>query len=233
MPSPVKRDRPQSLVERLITGTLIDPERQSHLTAMESIADDTSKEPDAPGALEKITKARSWYLANRPKTAATRCGTTGPDVAGIRPDVTDFATLRTAARTVAEGLRQDAATEVCDAITVTCRPCSDDAVPLAVLTVEGCAVTDVCEYVRRPALTGPAIRSWLPVDWLFEQAERLCCGDGKASDVAGLIRRAVPVRDVRDAEPVLSGGERKILTMLNSQVQGLRARLHRLEKVAD
>ena len=233
VPAPVKRASSPSLVERLVTGELVDPERQRRITAMESIAGGKDKDPDGPeGALKKIVEARAWYLANRVDSAATQCGDTGPDVAGIRPDAKDPGSLQKAARTVADGLRRDASAEICAAIAVTCQPCCEDAVPLAVLTVAGCVVTGVCEYVRRPALTGPALRSWLPVDWLFEQAERFCCGDQDAAEVAGLIGRVFPARDLRAADPLLRDGEQRILRMLNSQVQGLQARIGKLEALA-
>jgi len=67
----------------------------------------------------------------------------------------------------------------CSAFDPPCPTCTDDAVVIAKLRVDGCEVTDVCALERRWVLSPRALGYWLPVvEMLRHCLERACCDDG-------------------------------------------------------
>lgn len=65
----------------------------------------------------------------------------------------------------------------CRALLPPCPPCDDPAVLLACLEVEECRVVKVCNLERTFVFTPVALRYWLPLDWLGQILEKLCCTD--------------------------------------------------------
>jgi hypothetical protein len=71
----------------------------------------------------------------------------------------------------------------CSALHPPCASCTDDAVVLATVRVDGCDVTDVCAVERRWIQSPRALGYWLPVVELFRQVlERACCGEVKLGE---------------------------------------------------
>jgi hypothetical protein len=65
---------------------------------------------------------------------------------------------------------------VCSAFNPPCPTCTDDAVALAKVTVDGCEVTHVCALERRWVLSPRALGYWFPVVETFRQGlEQMCC----------------------------------------------------------
>ena len=68
----------------------------------------------------------------------------------------------------------------CAAFNPPCATCTDDAVEIAKVKVDGCDVVDVCELDRRWVLSPRAVGYWMPVvDELRGLLERICCGYDK------------------------------------------------------
>jgi hypothetical protein len=86
---------------------------------------------------------------------------------------------------------------VCRALLPPCPPCEDPGVLLACLDVQDCEVVKICNLERTFVLTPVALRHWLPLHWVGEVLERLCCMDfrikeGRESfDVQAVALRSV------------------------------------------
>lgn len=87
----------------------------------------------------------------------------------------------------------------CAAFHPPCPTCTDNAVLLARVRVEGCDVVDVCSHVRRWVLSPRAASYWLDVDSRFEYIARICCGDRRKPTT---IREERPRGEVEVGEPV-------------------------------
>lgn len=66
---------------------------------------------------------------------------------------------------------------LCDALLVPCQECKEEGVLLACLTLCGNKIQKICNIVRKPVLTGPALQYWLqPIyDAVGDLLGRLCC----------------------------------------------------------
>ena len=66
---------------------------------------------------------------------------------------------------------------ICESLLVPCTECEDDGVLLACLTVCNGKIQKICNSVRQPVLSGPALQYWLqPLYDIFgDFLERLCC----------------------------------------------------------
>lgn len=64
----------------------------------------------------------------------------------------------------------------CNALIPECPTCDDPGVLLACLTVEDCAVTEICNLERKSVLTAPNLRYWFPeICRIGEALEKWCC----------------------------------------------------------
>jgi hypothetical protein len=65
---------------------------------------------------------------------------------------------------------------ICNVLIPTCSSCDDTRVLLACLTVEDCAVIDICNLERKFVVTGANLRYWIPeLGQLGEALEEWCC----------------------------------------------------------
>jgi hypothetical protein len=158
-----------SLDERL---PLEAPTKKDRLLAKGIISGD-----QVSGTLQSVVvEARDWalhWLEQRPGSHCRLVDSLG----GIRIAVDDAETLLPAAEKVTSAIRQILLDCMCSAINPTCAPCEDEAVVLAHVTVDRCEVIDICNQVRRHAITGTALRYWLPVEWLYCGISLFCCHD--------------------------------------------------------
>jgi hypothetical protein len=73
---------------------------------------------------------------------------------------------------------------VCGAFNPPCPTCTDDAVALATVTVDGCDVTHVCALERQWVLSPRALGYWFPVVEIARRGlQRLCCPQRVDADV--------------------------------------------------
>jgi hypothetical protein len=208
-----------------------------------------------------LVEARDWALCWWEQRPTTHCRA-AERLERLRLPADDQAEeLAKAAPIVIAAIRQIMVDCVCAALNPPCLPCEDLAVVLAEVTIDGCEVVEVCNLVRRYALTGTALRYWLPVDWLLCHVEQFCCDEpDPRSDLLADVRRVlaalggrggdsaaqklVPVAAVaaQPAEPVvpqqapgdqLNQGQHQLLKMLNSQVQSMSAKIRKLERAAE
>ncbi len=76
----------------------------------------------------------------------------------------------------------------CSAFHPPCPDCTDDAVVLAKVRVDGCDVTDVCALERRWVLSPRALGYWFPVVEMFRDVlEQVCCADKTIDEAAYAI----------------------------------------------
>lgn len=74
---------------------------------------------------------------------------------------------------------------VCSSANPACPTCTDLAVPLASVTVQGCEVVDLCPLERRWVLSPKAMGYWFPiVNALRGLLARFCCDDDRCEDGA-------------------------------------------------
>jgi len=247
---PITSAQIDALTERVASlrdrrGDITDPTRADRLLANGVAAGDGLRQT----LRSVVAEARDWALSRLERQPVAHCRSAA-QLARLRVEPGDDAALYAATTSVRDAVTEVVLGCVCAVVNPPCVDCVDEAVPLAVLTVEGCEVVDVCETVRRHVLTGTALRYWIPLDLAYEQLEKLCCGDGEAAAVIRRIREFVrrvqppreQPRDVAVAQPAavpqsavaapeesLKAGERQLLVMLNSQVQRMQARLKKLE----
>jgi hypothetical protein len=163
-----------------------------------------------------LAEGRDWLLRNLSRP--------GPELVRMRLDPDDAVGLRDAAVTVLAALRQSGYDRICKNVNPPCSPCEDAAVSLAAITVRGCEITDVCIFVRRHVLSGPAVRHWLPIEGLYEALENICCGTGYGGDPAQAVHE---LAGGLAADP---DSQRQLIQKLSAQVQKFETRLRKLEK---
>jgi hypothetical protein len=77
---------------------------------------------------------------------------------------------------LAQAFLRSIAACTCSAFNPPCPTCSDDAVALAKVRVDGCDVIDVCALERSWVLSPRALGYWVPVVDMFRQClEQACC----------------------------------------------------------
>jgi hypothetical protein len=158
-----------SLDERL---PLEAPTKKDRLLAKGIISGD-----QVSGTLQSVVmEARDWALHWLEQQPGSHCRLVD-SLGAIRIAVDDAETLLHAAEKVTSAIRQILLDCMCSAINPTCAPCEDEAVVLAHVTVDRCEVIDICNQVRRHAITGTALRYWLPVEWLYCGISLFCCRD--------------------------------------------------------
>jgi hypothetical protein len=97
------------------------------------------------------------------------------------------------ARTLGRAYVRSISDCICAAFHPPCPTCSDNAVLLARVRVEGCDVTDVCSLVRRWVQSPRATSYWVGVDATFGFWGRLCCeDDGRTASDSDAAARAEP-----------------------------------------
>jgi hypothetical protein len=201
------------------------------------------------GLRSLVLEARDWALCWLERRPGSRCRTLERTLTAlVVPDEDRPEELRRAAQVVIDALKQILLDCVCAAVNPPCAPCEDTAVVLAEVAVERCKVVEICNQVRRYAVTGTALRYWLPFDWAEQWLAEFCCGEADLDKVLGWLREpkrflggylgreerrpvAEPEPPAAPAEP-LTQNQQRLLTMLNSQVQGMQAKLRRLERQA-
>ena len=206
-----------------------------------------------------VVDARDWALGWLEHWPSTHCGTSEQLTCLSLPEDGDEELLH-AAEVVLAAVRQILLDCLCTAVNPPCVSCEDAAVVLATVTVEGCDVTEICNSVRRYALTGTALRYWLPAEWLYSKIEDACCGDADPRKFLASFRQAAcalaaackrdpwieggrepdaraAVAPADDAAPAAEESQaekdRRLLTMLNSQVQTMQAKVRKLERAAE
>ena len=207
-----------------------------------------------------VLEARDWALCWLEQHPSSRCRSLERSLRRLivpgddRPEE-----LRTAAQEVADALRRILLDCACAAVNPPCAPCDDTAVVLAEVAVDRCQVVEICSLVRRHAVTGAAMRYWLPFDWTERKLEKICCADGDPHKLLDVLHKPVralgdlfdgaerptaamvaaapaappppPAPPAAPAEP-LTQSQQRLLTMLNSQVQSMQAKLRKLERAA-
>jgi hypothetical protein len=123
-----------------------------------------------------VMEARDWALYWLEQRPGSHCRLLD-SLAAIRIPVDNAYTLLTAAEKVTSAIRQILLECMCSAINPTCSPCEDEAIVLAHVTVDRCEVIDICNQMRRYAITGAALRYWLPLEWLYCGISLFCCRD--------------------------------------------------------
>jgi hypothetical protein len=215
-----------------------------------------------------LADARDWALGRLEQHPSGHCRSMEQLERLTFPGPGDDTGLQRTAKLVEAAVNEVARDCVCGAVNPPCVPCEDEAVVLASVTVEGCEVVEVCDLVRRHAVTGTALRYWLPFEWLYEQVEAACCEGADPGKLLAPLRRLIRAFLDDDREPRqrplaalpahrpateaateadavaaagpaapngegLNDGERRLLKMLNSQVQTMRAQLRKLQAAVD
>jgi hypothetical protein len=143
-----------------------------------------------------VVEARDWALCFLEQRPGTHCELV-ETLAGLRvPAAADDdearAALLKASLLVVSAVRQILIDCICVAVNPPCAPCDDEAVVLAAVAVDRCEVVEICNLARRHAITGTALRYWLPFEWIYCELDKACCGDAdKATHLArarGLLR---------------------------------------------
>jgi hypothetical protein len=116
---------------------------------------------------------RGRILRNLTEQGRTRCQEYR-DVSALR-----FATLHSESAKDVQVLGRAFVRSVTDCICAAfhppCPTCTDNAVLLARVRVEGCDVTDVCSLVRRWVVSPRAAAYWFNADERFDRMARYCC----------------------------------------------------------
>jgi hypothetical protein len=86
---------------------------------------------------------------------------------------------------------------LCDLVNPPCPQCTETRVPLAVIRIEDCRVTDVCGHIRQWVLAPRTIGYWLPIaELLRELLLDRCCREAKeAKPVSNTKREAQIIRE--------------------------------------
>src|SRR6266545_43894 len=124
-----------------------------------------------------VTEARDWALCWLEQRPGTHCRALETLAGHPVPGKENGQALLRAAAEVTAAVRQILIDCICAAVNPPCAPCDDEAVVLAKVTVESCEVVEICNQARRHAVTGTALRYWLPLEWLYCELEKACCGD--------------------------------------------------------
>ena len=95
---------------------------------------------------------------------------------------------------------------LCDALLVPCTECEEDGVLLACLTICKGRIQKICNIVRKPVLSGPALQYWLQplYDALGNFGEALCCNfeinlpeeDRRSEGVGAVFDRSIALLDL-------------------------------------
>ena len=198
-------DRVSSLINRL--GGKLEPSPADYMLANGVAVSENLRET----ARSIVAIERDWALSQLEGRLLSHCRATA-ELNRLTVPSDDDAALLSAAKAVVAAVQQIVVECMCGAVNPPCPSCEDSAVTLAVITVEGCEVVEVCSSVRRHALTGSALRYWLPLEILYDQIEDMCCGD----------------RDTKSFERFM-GGEHGLLFRLSAEVQRMQTRLGLLE----
>ena len=134
-----------------------------------------------------VAEARDWALCWLEQRPGTHCRSV-ESLAGMTVPADDGEALRDAAVKVTSAVRQILIDCVCAAVNPPCAPCEDDALVLAVVAVDRCEVVEICNQARRHAITGTALRYWMPIEWLYCEIEKACCGDADKVKVLAQAR---------------------------------------------
>lgn len=111
----------------------------------------------------------------------------------------------------------------CSAFNPPCPTCSDDAVALAKVRIDGCELVDVCALARRWVLSPRALSYWFPIiEAMRETLEQVCCGSAEDGSFRGIVR-ATSNRLEQDMEAL------DYNATLQEQVGGLKRDLSQLE----
>jgi hypothetical protein len=123
----------------------------------------------------------------------------------------------------------------CAAWNPPCPTCTDDAVALAKVRVDGCDVVEVCALDRRWVLSPRAASSWVPVvENMRKQLEQSCCGErvtpGTSDDAGGqgIVRAAMTQLDADLAQTGGSHDVQRGMEQLQQQVATLTRRIDEL-----
>ena len=146
-----------------------------------------------------VAEARDWALCWLEQRPGTRCGAVERLARRALPGSDENKALLKLAEEVIAAVRQILIDCICAAANPPCAPCDDEAVVLAVVAVDRCEVVEICNQVRRHALTGTALRYWLPMEPLYCELEKACCGD--PVDEVQLGQARAVVRAVADCNP--------------------------------
>jgi hypothetical protein len=137
------------------------------------------------GTLRSVLEdARDWALCWLEQRPGTHCRALEDLTGRSVPSADNDGALKREAELVTAAVRQILVDCLCAAVNPPCAPCDDEAVVLAKVTVECCEVVEICNLARRHAVTGTALRYWLPLEWLYCELEKACCGE--PDNVTGL-----------------------------------------------
>ncbi|MEU4689797.1 hypothetical protein [Actinoplanes sp. NPDC023714] len=125
---------------------------------------------------EIVAEGRDVLLTRRAGQPGTRCQD-DTRLARLTVDRRDDRALQAAAELVLAAFGRSARECACAAANPPCPSCTDTAVPLAEIVVEGCEVVRVCDSIRRHAVTGSTLGYWLPMDLLHDEIVQACCDD--------------------------------------------------------
>jgi hypothetical protein len=147
------------------------------------------------GAVRSVVEeARDWALCWLEQHPGTHCRA-HEDLAGRPvPNADNSVAVQRETELVTATVRQILIDCLCAAVNPPCAPCDDGAVVLAKVTVECCEVVEICNLARRHAVTGSALRYWLPLEWLYCELEKACCGE--PDNVTGLTQARDVVRSL-------------------------------------
>jgi hypothetical protein len=133
---------------------------------------------------ESLAAMRDWLIAHLDRPGNTHCTllqkvravTVPPPVYHPEAVSVDAQALATAGEVLSRAVQEVLKDCFCNALLPCCPPCDDPGVLLACLTVQDCAVIDICNLERKFVLTGPNVRYWVPeIDRLGEALEKWCC----------------------------------------------------------
>jgi hypothetical protein len=145
------------------------------------LAEGTVSGQRVTGAVRSVVEeAKDWALCWLEQHPGTHCRA-HEDLAGRPvPNPDNSGAMRRESELVTATVRQILIDCLCAAVNppcTPCEPCDDGAVVLAKVTVECCEVVEICNLARRHAVTGTALRYWLPLEWLYCELEKACCGE--------------------------------------------------------
>jgi hypothetical protein len=182
-----------------------------------------------------VTKARDWALYWLEQRPGSHCRLSDT-LSAIRVPADNGKALEHAVTQVASAVRQILIDCICAATNPPCAPCEDEAVVLAHIRVDRCEVVDICNQVRRHAITGTALAYWLPLEWLYcEIGQVCCCGTDKVGGLTAarsLLRALGTTRTDCGWPKSWMSGQDAGRDWPDKSMQTLLARVEQLEAIA-
>jgi hypothetical protein len=193
VPTTLERAHAASLLNAIaeLAPSRIEPRAGEVAESLERIADErilylahnaVVGRPIFVAATDSLAAMRSWLIEHLDRAGNTHCTLlkkvcTAPapicHADSVQPEAQAISSTAEAFSCAVREVLKDC---ICNALIPTCSSCDDTRVLLACLTVEDCAVIDICNLERKFVVTGANLRYWIPeLGQLGEALEEWCC----------------------------------------------------------